>query len=50
MVATLTIQLDDEGNVFVDVQSDEPDGLPLVEAIGLLEMGKAILLAPEGSS
>lgn len=45
-VATLTVTLDDDGNVFVDVACDDGDDLPLVEAIGLLEMGKAILLAP----
>lgn len=44
--ATLTITLDD-GNVYVDVQCDQGDDMPLVEAIGLLEMAKAILLAPE---
>lgn len=45
--ATLTVTLDD-GNVYVDVQCGYDDDLPLVEAIGLLEMAKAILLAPEG--
>lgn len=44
--ATLTITLDD-GNVYVDVQCDQGDDLSVVEAIGLLEMAKAILLAPE---
>ena len=45
--ATLTVTLDD-GNVYVDVQCDHEDDLSVVVAIGLLEMAKAILLAPEG--
>lgn len=45
-VATLTVTLDDDGNVFVDVACTDGDDLPLVEAIGLLEMAKSILLAP----
>lgn len=43
--ATLTVTLDD-GDVFVDVAGD----VELVEAIGMLEMAKAVLLAPEGES
>ena len=43
--ATLTVTLDD-GQVFVDMSCGEDDEMPLLEAIGMLEMAKAILLAP----
>lgn len=48
--ATLTVTLDDEGNVFVGVTTpDDADDVTVVEAVGLLEMAKAILLAPEAT-
>jgi hypothetical protein len=47
--AVLTVTLDDDGNVFVDMTCADDEGLPLVEAIGLLEMAKSILLAPRAA-
>ena len=44
MSATITIVHDDDGEVFIDVSCPAGENVSVVEALGILEVGRALLV------